>query len=276
MGNQINRKPVKPHENPMAPRPVKVFADLQETAIPMLLTLSSSLRFDTVLLSKVIRLSKAALNSMGIDNAKCQPSKTNHNLYFDILSLIDSTILPSLSYLDCNCCIAEEIWTLLKLYPYQNRYCLYNRWKNETYLMYPDLIRKRGDSEKQLKNIMKRVSKENVKPVGRLIGKLTHCSPGFLFDYILLQIQVYNNLINPVVDSLKYLTNLSYDVLGYCLIECLANADKKRVKHDSTSISSWLQSLSCFCGAVYKKYVIELSGLLQYVANQLKAQNRYV
>lgn len=238
----------------------------------MLLTLSSSLRYDTVLLSKIVRLAKSALNFIGIDNAKCQPTKDHNNLYYDILSLIDTTILPSLSYLDCNCCIAEEIWTLLKLYPYQIRYCLYNRWKNETYFLYPDLIRKRGDSEKQLKNIMKRVSKENVKPVGRLIGKLTHCSPGFLFDYILLQIQVYNNLINPVVDSLKYLTNLSYDVLGYCLIECLANADKKRVKHDSTSISTWLQSLSSFCGAVYKKYVIELSGLLQYVANQLKAQ----
>ena len=32
----------------------------------------------------------------------------------------------------------------------------------------------------------------------------------------------------------------------------------------------WLQSLSNFCGAVYKKYNIELTGILQYVANQLK------
>lgn len=108
------------------------------------------------------------------------------------------------------------------------RYCLYARWKNDTYSVYPELMKKRADSEKQIKNIMKRVSKENIKPVGRLIGKLTHCSPGFLFDYVLLQIQVYNNLINPVVDSLKYLTNLSYDVLGYCVIENLTTADKKR------------------------------------------------
>lgn len=48
-----------------------------------------------------------------------------------------------------------------------------------------------------------------------------------------------------------------------------------RVKHDSTSISTWLQSLAIFAGAVYKKYSIELTGLLQYVANQLKAQKRY-
>jgi hypothetical protein len=92
---------------------------------------------------------------------------------------------------------------------------------------------------------------------------------------VLVQIQIYDNLINPVVDSLKYLTSLSYDVLGYCLIETLASADRDRFKHDGTSISLWLQSLASFCGAIFKKYNIELTGLLQYVANQLKAQKRY-
>ena len=91
---------------------------------------------------------------------------------------------------------------------------------------------------------------------------------------VLLQIQLYDNLIMPVVDSLKYLTSLSYDVLGCCLVERLAQADKDRFKHDGTSISPWLQSLSSFCGAVFKKYNIELTGLLQFVANQLKAQKR--
>ncbi|XP_008192636.2 THO complex subunit 2 isoform X2 [Tribolium castaneum] len=271
LGPKIKGKPIPRHENPLSPKQATSFLELRDHAIPMLITLGASLRFDPVLMYKVIRISKAALNSYGVESSK-SPCPSGDTLYYDILTLLDTTILSSLSYMDCNCCIAEEVWTVLKLYPYQNRYCLYSRWKNETYSLYPDLLRKRGDSEKQIKNIMKRVSKENIKPVGRLIGKLTHCSPGFLFDYILLQIQVYSNLIHPVVDSLKYLTSLSYDVLGFCLVECLANADKKRVKHDSTSISSWLQSLSSFCGAVYKKYIIELTGLLQYVANQLKAQ----
>ena len=106
-----------------------------------------------------------------------------------------------------------------------------------------------------------------------------------------------------MVDSLKYLTSLSFDVLSYSIIEgkdilvstlrhknqnefsldkimydlnigqfdiALSNPEKDRTKHDTTSISLWLQSLSNFCGAVYKKYDIELTGILQYVANQLK------
>ncbi|KAL1505772.1 hypothetical protein ABEB36_005256 [Hypothenemus hampei] len=273
MGSNINRKPVARHPNLLAPAPAQSFKELKQTVIPMLLSLGSSLHYDPVLLSKIIRLFKTILVDIGVESGKTfTAQKTNSSLYYDIISIFDVTILPSLSYLECNCCIAEEIWNCIKLYPYQIRYCLYARWKNDTYSTYPELMKKRGDSEKQIKNIMKRVSKENVKPVGRLIGKLTHCSPGFLFDYVLLQIQVYSNLINPVVDSLKYLTSLSYDVLGYCIIENLTSADKKRVKHDSTSISMWLQSLAIFSGAVYKKYSIELTGLLQYVANQLKAQ----
>jgi THO complex subunit 2 len=55
-------------------------------------------------------------------------------------------------------------------------------------------------------------------------------------------------------------------------LEALSNPDKERTNHDGTTISMWLTALSAFCGAIYKKYNIDLTGLLQYVANQLKAQ----
>lgn len=129
---------------------------------------------------------------------------------------------------------------------------------------------------------------------------------------MLSQIQWYDNLIVPVVDSLKYLTSLNYDVLacillnasseswhelliwnilrfeeyavhtelevsasssnrnscgsvsashGFiyisvslaltlwsdCIIEALANPEKEKMKHDDTTISSWLQSMSPRC-----------------------------
>lgn len=75
------------------------------------------------------------------------------------------------------------------------RYCLYARWKNEAPLRHASLLRRRADAQRQIKAIMKRVSKENVKPQGRLIGKLSHAAPAFFFDYVLLQIQIYDNLI---------------------------------------------------------------------------------
>lgn len=41
------------------------------------------------------------------------------------------------------------------------------------------------------------------------------------------------------------------------------------------SLSPWLQSLATFVGNVFLKYNIELTGVLQYVANQLKNNKRY-
>ena len=120
---------------------------------------------------------------------------------------------------------------------------------------------KKGKIQKSIKRIMQRISKENVKPTSRALAKLSHSAPGLLFDYVLSQIQLYDNLIGPVVDSLKYSTNLSFDVLGYSIIEALNNPEKDRTKHDGTSISLWLQSLSNFCGAIFKKYNIELTGV---------------
>ncbi|KAK0079733.1 hypothetical protein PV325_000884 [Microctonus aethiopoides] len=262
---------VPPLKSSLAPKPMKNLTDIHDVLLPMLMILGPNLHHDPILMYKIMRLCHAAIKQCPLDSTK-QPIDKSNNFYYDILTILDVALLPSLSFMDCNCCVAEEIWNILKHYPYQNRYCLYARWKNDTPLQHAALLRKRADAQKKIKSIMKRVSKETIKPMGRSIGKLTHSSPGVLFDYVLVQIQLYDNLIGPVVDSLKYLTNISYDVLGYCLVEALAGADRDRLKHDGNSISLWLQSLASFCGAIFKKYNIELTGLLQYVANQLKAQ----
>ena len=75
-----------------------------------------------------------------------------------------------------------------------------------------------------------------------------------------------------MVDSLKYLTSFAYDVLSFCVIEALANPAKEQTKHEGATIAPWLLSLANFCGSVVKKYSIELPGLLQFVANQLKSE----
>ena len=252
------------------PKTAKAMTDLKECAIPMFLSLGPHLFNDPVLLHKLVRLCDTALDDCGQNLRKVLPDSSS--LYYEVLSLFDVVILPSLALLESNCCVAEEIWNVIKKLRYEHRYRLYGLWKNDTFQSHPLLIRRKVDCVKRIKYIMKRVSKDNVKPTGRVLGKLSHSCPGFLFDYILSQIQIYDNLIGPVVDSLKYLTNLSYDVLGYCVLEALSNPEKERTNHDGTTISLWLTSLSGFCGAIYKKYNMDLTGLLQYVANQLKAQ----
>uniref|UniRef100_A0A8C2DM13 THO complex subunit 2 n=1 Tax=Cyprinus carpio TaxID=7962 RepID=A0A8C2DM13_CYPCA len=250
-----------PLRSKQAPRPAERFDDLSRDVFTMLCYLGPHLSHDPILFAKIVRLGKSFMKEV----------KTDDSLLSCFLSIADQVLLPSLSLMECNACMSEELWGFFKLFPYQHRYRLYGQWKNETYGNHPLLVKIKAQTVDRAKYIMKRLTKENVKPSGRQIGKLSHSNPTILFDYILSQIQWYDNLITPVVDSLKYLTSLNYDVLAYCIIEALANPEKEKMKHDDTTISSWLQSLASLCGAVFRKYPIELAGLLQYVTNQLKA-----
>lgn len=110
----------------------------------MLYTIGSYLSYDPELVYKVIRILKLALvqvtifeqtsfdvlqnfvffnNSIfsqaGVNDQGSMP--TEDSLYFDILTVMDLTILPTLSALPSNCCVADEIWDVLKLYPYNFR-----------------------------------------------------------------------------------------------------------------------------------------------------------
>lgn len=185
---------VPPLKSSLAPPSLRDLENIHDHLLPMLIVLGPNLHQDPILMYKVMRLCHAAIKHCPLDASK-QPLNKNCSLYYDVLTILDVALLPSLSFMDCNCCVAEELWNILKYYPYQNRYCLYARWKNDTPLQHAALLRKRADAQKKIKSIMKRVSKETIKPVGRSIGKLTHSSPGVLFDYVLIQIQLYDNLI---------------------------------------------------------------------------------
>lgn len=184
---QVTGKPVtaaQTGDNALTVPQAHTLMDLRNFAFPMSIKLGPSMYIDPILIYKLVRLMHRILTNLKVTPNTSPKKQEDEALYYDCLALLDASILPALSYMDCNCCVAEEIWSVVKFFPYQCRYSLYARWKNETYLIHPRLIRRRGNSQKQIKALMKRVSKENVKPVGRLIGKLSHCSPGFLFDYV--------------------------------------------------------------------------------------------
>ncbi|XP_044176473.1 THO complex subunit 2-like isoform X1 [Acropora millepora] len=254
------------------PPQCKLFTDLPQNVFPMLLHLGPHLSTDPILMAKILRISKGFMKDHpSVFEDKEQSSPQVEKVWCGLLTLLDEVLLPSISLLECNSSLAEELWAMMCRFPYELRYRLYGQWKNESYSSHPRMVLAKAATIKRAKYITKRLTKENVKPSGRQIGKLSHSNPGILFEYLLSQIQKYDNFIGPVVDSLKYLTPLAYDVLAYCIIEALANPERERLKHEDTNISEWLKSLAVFCGTVFRKYSIELTGLLQYVANQLKA-----
>ncbi|KAF8572258.1 hypothetical protein P879_00812 [Paragonimus westermani] len=246
--------------------PVKDFTQLARTVLPIAAYLGSNMSTDVVLLVKFCRLGHAYISDPNTRTG------TIEVVYQGFFNLLDEVLLPSLNLVDANCCLAEEIWQLMRFMPYDHRYRLYGQWRHVSAQNEPRIIRKNAQMLVRAKAIMKRLSKENVKPMGRQLGTLSHSNPGLLFDHVLNTVQLYTNLVGPVVEALKYVSSLGYDVLTFCIIEALI-ADETKL--EDLQLSQSLQALSAFTGLLCKKYQFDLSGLLQYVLNQLKVGKSY-
>ena len=114
--------------------------------------------------------------------------------------------------------------------PYTARYALYGGWKTTLVTLHPTLRAASLKTTRAVRYVMQRLSKDNLKKFGRVLGRLSHGNPAALFDSLLAKVQVYDNFIQPVVDALKYANPLGLDVLAFCLVEALANPEKARMQ----------------------------------------------
>lgn len=128
------------------------------------------------------------------------------------MEVVSECLLPSLTLSETNVALSEEIWQLLELFPYSWRYWMYSKWNLET-SRHPEMHIMKGKIHGRTKYVLKRLSKETVKMMGRQLGKLCHIHPSTVLSYLLSQVQTFDNFIGPVVDSLRYLTSLEFDVL---------------------------------------------------------------
>lgn len=103
--------------------PALSMSDLRKGAFAMATALGPSLYIDPVLMHKLIRLIRVILAELNIDfnNGGFPTDPLQAALCYDILTLLDASILPALSYMDCNCCVSEEIWSVVKFFPYHYR-----------------------------------------------------------------------------------------------------------------------------------------------------------
>jgi THO complex subunit 2 len=237
----------------------KTFLELPTVAIPMLNRLGMFAYTDVVLMTKIIRIVKAHYSQFKATPFPLQP---------EIERLFERVLLPAFSLIDPgNPALMDEAWAVLKMFSYETRFRLYSFWKNKSRGLHPDAMLAQKYARKEMSYFMKRLSKENVRPIGRKLGKISHSNPGPVFDQIFdtLQIVGYNNLVEPTIEAMKYLTPLSKDVVAYCVIESISNPKKERLKKGDVKLGEWLQTLAMFCASLFRKFDIELTAVIQCV-----------
>ncbi|KAJ4710125.1 THO complex subunit 2 [Melia azedarach] len=260
------------------------FIDLPKELFQMLATVGPYLYRDTVLLQKVCRVLRgyylSALELVNSGEAASNPEPVMDGNRVPRLRLrearsrveeaVGACLLPSLQLIPANPAVGQEIWEIMNLLPYEVRYRLYGEWEKDDERN-PMVLAARQTAKLDTRRILKRLAKENLKQLGRMVAKLAHANPMTVLRTIVHQIEAYRDMITPVVDAFKYLTQLEYDVLEYVVIERLAQGGRDKLKDDGLNLSDWLQSLASFWGHLCKKYPsMELRGLFQYLVNQLK------
>ncbi|KAK3222127.1 hypothetical protein Dsin_009152 [Dipteronia sinensis] len=260
------------------------FVDLSKELFQMLATVGPYLYRDAVLLQKVCRvirgyyMSALELVNSGDTASNLEPAIVANRVPRQHLKEVRSRVeealgtclLPSLQFIPANPAVGQEIWEVMNLLPYEVRYRLYGEWEKDDERN-PMVLAARQTAKLDTRRILKRLAKENLKQLGRMVAKLAHANPMTVLRTIVNQIEAYRDMITPVVDAFKYLTQLEYDILEYVVIERLAQGGRDKLKDDGINLSDWLQSLASFWGHLCKKYPsMELRGLFQYLVNQLK------
>ncbi|KAK9750246.1 hypothetical protein RND81_02G181900 [Saponaria officinalis] len=258
---------------------------LSKELFEMLASAGPYLYRDTLLLQKVCRVLKAyylsALELVGkgdgtpiaVGGVNIVPRLHLREARSRIEEALGTCLLPSLQLVPANPAVGQEIWEVMRLLPYEVRFRLYGEWEKDDERI-PMILAARQTAKLDTRRILKRLAKENLKQLGRMVAKLAHANPLTVIRTIIQQIEAYRDMITPVVDAFKYLTQMEYDVLEYVVLERLSHTGRSKLKDDGLNLSDWLQYLASFWGHLCKKYPsMELRGLFQYLINHLKRGN---
>ncbi|RKP38904.1 transcription factor/nuclear export subunit protein 2-domain-containing protein [Dimargaris cristalligena] len=163
-------------------------------------------------------------------------------------------LLPSLSLNPNNPRLVSEIWEFMLHFPYTARYGCYGEWHTLAYTRYPELKPVKAQVISAARSNLRRLTVTNVQKVGKSLVEVIHANPTLVFAAMLQQIQVYDNLINPVVDSCKSMTPFGFDVLCFMLLDIITQPHKIHVKADGASVATWLRGLAVFTASLVRCY----------------------
>jgi THO complex subunit 2 len=195
-------------------------------------------------------------------------------------SIISRVLLPALSCGPNVPYLSTLIWEVLSKLPYEIRFNIYSLWRGKG-------VGKEGigDRSKALdcclaeakaligaKAKLKRLTKENMRVIGKQLAEFSNTNPIVAFSHVLAQVTVYENLIPFVVGALSISTTLSRDVMAFCILENLNKGYKdkgSRLKDGDTTVSPSFSLLSKFIATFYRRFPqVEIRGLLHYLVKR--------
>lgn len=218
---------------------------------------------DPALLTKLARIGKHSL--------KEDRSDSNKNRWFELCKRL---LIPALSFTKSNAGVVNEVFEVLNTFPLNTRYTIYLEWSSGQTSRSPDMKAVFEHARAETRDVLKRISKTNLRPMARALAKIAYANPHVVITTALNQIENYDSIAETFVEGARYFTDLGYDILTWALISAMARAGRSRVQSGGMFTSKWLVALANFTGKIFRRYNMMRPGpVLQYVADQLQKGN---
>ncbi|KAM6495643.1 Transcription factor/nuclear export subunit protein 2 domain containing protein [Amanita muscaria] len=247
--------------------------DLVDVIEPLLRFVGLHVSRDPVFLTKFLRLGRLQLGStVPVDPltkkpvSEPDPCHPIRQFWFKVLRVY---LLPALPLIRGNAVCTVEVWNIVRQFETTGRWRLYGEWKSNAYKSHPELRVREVQADRESKGILRRLSHNTIDSLSGPVAKLAHSNPCIFFANAVNQIMAYDNLASVVIQALRYVTNMGFDVLVYIILDALTNPRKERVKDDGVNTSDWLQSLASFTGMLFRRYSADLTPFLKYIVHQL-------
>ncbi|KAL4874731.1 transcription factor/nuclear export subunit protein 2-domain-containing protein [Aspergillus karnatakaensis] len=213
----------------------------------------------------------AKLSRIGRHSLVQDDSAENRTRWQDLCKRL---LVPAISLTKANPGVVNEVFDLISFFPRDIRYNMYAEWYFGQTSRLPDIQAAFNQARAETKDVLKRLSKTNIRPMARALAKIAFANPGIVINVAIGQIESYENLIEVVVECARYFTYLGYDILTWALISSLGQKGRSRVQEGGLLTSRWLNALSTFAGRTFKRYsVMDPTPVLQYVVQQLRQNN---
>ncbi|KAH0587189.1 hypothetical protein H2248_005998 [Termitomyces sp. 'cryptogamus'] len=249
-------------------------SDLEDVIEPLMKFIGVHVSRDPLFLTKFLRLGRTHLQTTQtpIDpvtkKPTCEPDP-NHPIRLFWFKVLRIYLLRALTLIRGNAVCTVEVWNIIRQYSTTCRWRLYGEWKTKMYESHPELQVRYSQAKSETKAILRRLNTNSNDTLSGTVAKLAHSNPCIFFDRAVHQIMSYDNLANVVIQALRYVTNMGFDVLVYIIVDAFSDPHKPRLKEDGVNTADWLQSLASFTGMLFRRYSADLTPVLTYVMHQL-------
>uniref|UniRef100_A0A0N4Z240 THO complex subunit 2 n=1 Tax=Parastrongyloides trichosuri TaxID=131310 RepID=A0A0N4Z240_PARTI len=206
-------------------------------------------------------------------HAKNDVANIEKKYYYLIKSLVTRILIPGIAFTLSPEEYSCKLHKLLKLFPIEERYNMYDSWIKDVGIEYRSI----GLAQMRVFALMKfysnRISKDNAKESFKELAPFIEDHPYEALRCMIGMIQFNDVMIPILVETLRVMTDLSLDVLGFTIYKYLNENFNSWISNDDL-VS--IKNVSKFVGRIVAEHGIDVSCILKFVDDKLAEVNAYV